>query len=137
GIVLMVSFIVPAAFAQRITGSISGTVVDPQGAVISGAKVTVTNEAMGVALSTASSTQGNFEVQNLKPGEYKVKVEAGGFAPYTAKVPVKVGVNTPVVAKVNVGTETSAVDVNAEAVTVDTTQATVQGVITADRIQQI
>src|SRR5262245_49350523 len=134
---LVALLVSPTAFAQRITGSISGNVTDAQGAVVSGAKVTVTNEATGLTVTTTSNAQGNFEVQNLQPGQYSVKVESGSFAPSVFKVPVKVGVNTPVAAKMKLGQEQVAVEVSAQAVQVDTVQNTVQGVITGDRIQDI
>lgn len=120
--------------AQRITGAISGQVIDAQGAAISNANVTVSNEATGYKLELKSNSEGRFEVPDLKPSTYKVTVEAAGFSKLSTSATVRVGVVTPVSARMEVGTTTTEVVVHGDAVTVDSTKATVQGVVTSDRI---
>jgi len=76
--------------AQRLDGTISGTVKDPSGAVIPGAAVTITNDQTGETRSIVTSDAGYYTVPNLLVGSYTVKVEALGFAPYSrAKVQVQ------------------------------------------------
>src|ERR1051326_3025242 len=58
------------------TAQISGTVVDPQGAVVPGAQVIATNVATGVPRSVNTTSTGNYVLPNLPPGTYDVKVEA-------------------------------------------------------------
>ena len=71
---------IPPAWAQTIsTGSIQGTVTDPNGAVIPNAAVTITNKATGQALKVNTSGSGTFTSGPLVPGNYEVKVEAQGF----------------------------------------------------------
>jgi hypothetical protein len=78
GTTLLVS---PTFQAQTYRGSISGTVTDPTGAVVSGAQVQVINENTNfVSPATANST-GLYTVPFLTPGTYNVKVNAKGFAP--------------------------------------------------------
>lgn len=125
------------AVAQRVTGGISGTVTDPQGAVVSGAKVTITNPETNYTTSLTTSAQGTFDAASLPPAQYKVTIEATGFSAYTTNTIVRVGVNAPVTAKLSVGAANTSVEVTAEAVTVDTTKATVQGVITAAQIENL
>ncbi len=125
------------ALAQRTTGSITVTATDPQGAVVSGAKVTVANEATGFSTSVVTASNGTVEIANLPPAVYKVTVEASGFSPSAATVPVRVGASTPVLAKLVVGGTATEVTVAATAATVEVSKATVQGVITADRIEDI
>lgn len=125
--------VLPAA-AQRITGAISGQVVDSQGAAISNALVDVTNDATGYKLGLKTSPEGRFEIPDLQPAAYKVTVEAPGFSKLTTVVTVRVGVVTPVSAKMSVGTTATEVVVHGDAVTVDSTKATVQGVVTSERI---
>src|SRR5215469_17472573 len=60
--------------------TITGQVVDPQGAVITSATVTATNVATGVAHSAKTTSSGNYTIPNLPPGTYDVKVEAAKFA---------------------------------------------------------
>src|SRR5215472_3878346 len=66
------------AMAQFGAG-IQGTVTDQTGAVVKGAKVTVTNEGTGVSSTTTTSDSGFYSVQLLPPGKYTVSVEAASF----------------------------------------------------------
>ncbi|HYM11306.1 MAG TPA: TonB-dependent receptor [Bryobacterales bacterium] len=68
-----------AATAQSTFGSIIGTVTDPSGGVIAGARITVTNQGENTSRTTATDEQGDYEVLNLKAGAYSVAAEAGGF----------------------------------------------------------
>jgi hypothetical protein len=67
--------------AQTITGSVNGTVTDPSGAVLPNAKVTATNVDTGVATPTTSNSDGIYAIRFLQIGNYKVTIEAPGFAP--------------------------------------------------------
>src|SRR5215831_18043019 len=72
---------VPAA-AQITTGTISGTVKDPQGAVIPGASVTLTSETRGTHLSDVfTNERGDFTFVNVPPDRYKLEVKMTGFKP--------------------------------------------------------
>jgi hypothetical protein len=68
-------------FAQIVGAILSGTVTDPSGAVIPGAKVTIRNISTGVVIQVASNQSGIYNATNLLPGEYQVNVVAAGFAP--------------------------------------------------------
>jgi outer membrane receptor protein involved in Fe transport len=84
-----------AAAQGIVTGSISGNVEDPQGAVVSGADVRVTQTETNRVFSTKSSNGGVVQLPSLPPGTYKVVVEAKGFANFTAdNVRVEVGKDT-------------------------------------------
>ena len=79
-----------SAFAQsQTTGRISGTVKDPNGAVIAGAEVTVTSLATAEGRRVTTDAEGNYAVPLLSPGAYRVRVAAGGFNP-TLFDPVRV-----------------------------------------------
>jgi hypothetical protein len=73
------------ATAQITTGSIAGSILDAQGAVIPGAKVTLTNTAQGAASAreVASSAEGTFLFTPVLPGVYTLTVELMGFKKYT------------------------------------------------------
>jgi hypothetical protein len=71
---------VVAAQAQLPTASLGGIVSDPNGAVIAGAKVTITNQDTGVAREQSSGPEGTYFFTNLAPGVYKVQFAASGFA---------------------------------------------------------
>ena len=76
--------IIVTAFGQTTTGSITGTVTDPSGAVVPGAQVTVTNERDGGSREIATNNAGIFSVPDLTSGPYTVRVNASGFAQYEA-----------------------------------------------------
>jgi len=78
-IAILVAF-VPKAFAQQsATASISGTVKDSVGALVTGAQITVTQKATGIKRETTSNGDGFFAITNLAAGIYEMKVRAKGF----------------------------------------------------------
>ncbi|HEY0048219.1 MAG TPA: carboxypeptidase regulatory-like domain-containing protein [Pyrinomonadaceae bacterium] len=68
-----------ATFAQGTTSRVTGTVTDSSGAAVSGATVTVTNEATGVALTTETSENGTYIFDLIQVGSYTLTVEKAGF----------------------------------------------------------
>src|SRR5262252_611518 len=68
-----------SAFARVQNGQIEGSVTDPTGAAISGAKITVTNPATSLSQTTATNASGNYTIRELPIGSYKVVTEASGF----------------------------------------------------------
>ncbi|HTK96106.1 MAG TPA: carboxypeptidase regulatory-like domain-containing protein, partial [Terriglobales bacterium] len=92
GILLaLVAMLCGLAFGQAETGQIVGTVTDPQGAVIPGAKVIVKNADTNALRETVTNSNGLFTVTNLQPGTYQVKVEAQNFTSSTKQLNVTVG----------------------------------------------
>ena len=69
----------PAATAQEVRASVTGTVSDPSGSPIAGAKVTATNTASNVSTTTETNTSGTFLTPFLPPGNYRLTVEGQGF----------------------------------------------------------
>ncbi len=65
--------------AQSVTGTLLGTVTDAGGAVISNAKITVTETSTGVIRETISNESGNYTLPNITPGTYNVTVVSPGF----------------------------------------------------------
>jgi hypothetical protein len=128
-----------AAFAQTTisTGSIQGTITDPSGAVVAGAKVIIRNKDTGQTIETTTSSSGVYASGALVPGPYVVRVEAPGFK--TIEIPLTVQVNTTSAgnAKLVLGHSAEVVEVQAAEVSVNTEQATVQGVITSQQIENL
>ncbi len=88
-VLVCVVWLVPAAALAQV-GSVSGRVVDPQGASVGGADV-VLAPAAGSTRSARSRPDGTFSFDNVAPGAYTVRVEAGGFAPFAQSVTVATG----------------------------------------------
>ena len=115
-ILLLICFSsLPSAIAQTDRGTITGTVNDPTGAVIVGAKVTATNTATRVVTETATTTSGNYTIPGLRSGTYDVSVEQTGFKrAVLTGILVQVGQTARVDAALQIGETSQAVEVTAE-----------------------
>src|SRR5438874_10235163 len=103
------------ATGQAVYGSIIGTVTDPQGNAVAGAKVTVTSVTKNTTDETTTNESGNYSVIHLIPDTYKVKIEAPGFkANDIASVLVQVDTTARVDAQLQVGAVTQTVEVTGE-----------------------
>src|SRR5579864_832414 len=113
------------------SAQISGTVVDPQGAVVPGAKVTATNQATGQGRAVTTTSTGNYVIPNLQPGTYNVAVEAKGFAPGTTKdVVLNLGDQRDLGFKLGLAGSTESVEVTTTAPLIETTKTDVSTSIT-------
>src|SRR3984893_12220598 len=68
------------AYAQVTGATLSGTVTDPSGAAIAGAKVSITNKATSVTREVTTDSTGFYSAPNLLPGDYEVTFGASGFS---------------------------------------------------------
>ena len=109
-------------FAQnQTTGAIGGKVVDPQGAVVPNAAVTITNLGTNKVTTVTASGDGEYRVTNLDPGTYSVQATAGSFAPAKAdRVIVEVGRETSLDLSMSVTGAVNQVEVTAEAPVINT-----------------
>jgi Carboxypeptidase regulatory-like domain len=119
------------------TGGIVGTVSDPSGAVISGAKVTITNLATGQLISFTTNSSGVFTSSALVPGDYKTAVSANGFSSAEAVVAVQVGNTVTVNVNLRIGNAKEVFEVQDAALQVNTVQPTVQGVLDERQIENL
>lgn len=126
-----------AALAQNATGSITGTVIDPNNDVVANATITVTNKATGAVRKVATRGGGTYSVENLFPGEYEVKVEAQGFVTQLQALPVVVGSTTTGNFSMTVGGTSQTIEVTAAAPIINTTDTTVGGVVNRDRVENL
>jgi hypothetical protein len=81
--VLMMTLLSVGAFAQNITGSIVGTVTDPTGAAVSGATVTITDDATSGVRTVQTMKTGDFRFLSVPTGRYTIKIENPGFKVYS------------------------------------------------------
>ena len=82
------------AAGQSFRGSIRGTVTDPSGSIIAGAKVTARNIGTGLSRAATTGEDGGYVLAELPAGEYTVTAEAAGLSPTAQNVLVNVGLDT-------------------------------------------
>lgn len=105
-LMMFVFLSVNQTFGQATTGTLSGTVNDPNGNVVAGATVTAKNEETGVSTKSATTTSdGLFVFSNLNPGKYSLTVSTpSGFKTKTVTgIDVRLGLDTPVTVALEVG----------------------------------
>ena len=126
------------SFGQAVYGSIIGTVTDPQGNAVSGAKVTVTSVTKNTSVETTTNESGNFSVIHLIPDTYKIKIEAAGFkASDIASVLVQVDTAAHVDAQLQVGAVTQTVEVTGEVPQLKTDRADVSLDFSSDYVEKL
>lgn len=127
------------AFGQAETGQVTGTVTDPSGAVVTNAKVTLTNNGTGQTRTAQTSSNGIYTFTNLEPGNYTVTAEGSGFAPFKRTVDVTVGGRHTIDAKLAVaGGATTTVEVVAQGgAQVNTTDQQLSQVVNQAQINQL
>jgi hypothetical protein len=131
--------LIPASnlLAQRLTGSAIVQVLDPSGAAVPDARATLTSKEKGTSIELKSGADGVVVVPDLAAGDYSVSVQHEGFKTSSTVVSIRVGVAASLVVRMELGAITTEVMVQAEAVTVDTSKSTVQGVVTANMIDNL
>ncbi|MGA2019727.1 MAG: carboxypeptidase regulatory-like domain-containing protein [Candidatus Sulfotelmatobacter sp.] len=131
-------FLSSVAFAQTTvsTGSIVGIVTDATGAVVPAAKVTIIGST-GQTIHAVTSGTGSYSSGALVPGAYKVRVEAKGFKTAQLSLDVQVDNTANGGVKLELGQESTVIDVQASEVTVNTEQAEVQGVLNSNQIENL
>jgi hypothetical protein len=136
---MLVSLVLPFASAQVSvsTGSVSGTVTDPQGAAVPNAKVTISNKDTGISQTLATSDSGTFTSGALAPATYVVRVEAKNFKTYQTTLAVQVGQIATANARLEIGDSSSVIEVTSSAIQVNSEQSAVQDVLTAADIDQL
>jgi photosystem II stability/assembly factor-like uncharacterized protein len=109
-------------------GSIAGLVTDPSGAVVPGAAVTLTNLSTAERRTQSAGSDGHFAFANVVPGQYRIDVEMAGFKTFTqSTLAVNAQQNERFDAKLQVGAESTTVEVAAEAPTAQTESSSVNG----------
>lgn len=113
-----------SAFAQMQNGQFSGTVLDPTGAAVAGARVTVINQGTGLTVTLTTNSNGNYTAKELPIGTYKLTAEAAGFKTFSDNnVVLNAGVIANVDFKLQIGKASEVVEVTGAAVAVQTDDA--------------
>jgi hypothetical protein len=120
------------AVAQDASGKITGTVHDPQGAVIPDAKIVVTNVGTGITNHTATDADGVYQVLHLPIGSYRVTAEQTGFQKVvTSPSQLQINATLKIDLTLPVGTANESVEVSGSAALVETQNATMGNSVTS------
>lgn len=138
GCAVALSVSLPAAMAQTVTGSITGEVTDPSGAVISKAHVTAENIDTGVKTEATTNDAGAYTIRFLPIGHYKVVVEAQGFTsesvpPFALEINQTVKLNE----KLAIGANTTVVVESGVAPILNTTDGTLGITVSTNEIASL
>ncbi|HYM77863.1 MAG TPA: carboxypeptidase-like regulatory domain-containing protein [Candidatus Dormibacteraeota bacterium] len=135
---LLPLFLTPALFASGPTGTVTGTVTDPSGAVVPKARITVVNEATNAVRDAETNGDGDFTVALLQPGRYRVTAEAAGFRKSVlSDVTVDVDQTMRVDFSLEVGAATEEVRVKDTPPAIQTDTSTLGQVVNNRLVQQL
>src|SRR5437764_1069851 len=134
---LLIMALAVAGMAQT-TASIKGTVTDPSGAAVAGAKVVVKNTAQGIERTTQTNSSGDYEVPALPPGHYTVEVQGQRFQhQQVTNLTLEVSRNSVQNFSLKVASATEVVTVEATAPIIETTTMSVGQTINERTVQEI
>jgi hypothetical protein len=136
---LLIASLSFSALAQTTVsqGSIQGTVTDQSNAVVPDASVTIASRTTGQTVTVKTSSAGAYNSGGLPVGDYQVRVRAKGFETTQIGITVQIGVTSSGNVKLEIGAETTTIDVQSSAIVVNTEQSTVQGVLSGEQIDNM
>lgn len=125
--------------AQELAATLTGTVTDPSGALVSGATIVVHSEDSGADVRTVTTTgAGSFNITNLSAGRYTVTVNNAGFQTFVAKgVILNVAEKHTLDVQMKAGQVSERVEVTAEDNPIQTTTAEESGTVTGDQVREL
>ena len=128
---------VSSAFAQSETGTITGNVTDPTGAVVPNAKITVKGTTTGSVRTITTNSSGSYTVTNLQPAEYTVTAEVSGFATLQQQVTVSVGSRVGLDLQLQVGATGTTIEVAESATVVNTATQTLSYTVDQTQLREL
>jgi hypothetical protein len=135
---LFTLLVVTGLFAQETTGGLQGTIKDPSGAIVQGAKVGITGPTLVGVKEAISDSNGYYRFANLPPATYTITVTAQGFTTLKREgVTIEVGHLPTLDLPMQVGTGSTVVEVTEEAPLIDVTTTRTMTNITQDVIQDV
>src|SRR5271169_5441919 len=135
---LLVLAILTLPLRAQVAAAISGTIEDPTGAGVGGAKVIVTDAETGASRTTTSDESGNFRVLSLAPGPYELRIEKTGFqAAVRTGINLKVAQQAAVNFKLAIGEIVQEVTVAEDVPVVNTTTSATSGIVGEREIKDL
>jgi len=135
---LALGILLPTAVWAQSVGEIVGSVSDPSGAVIPNAKVTAIQQGTALTRTAISGSSGTYTIPNLPVGSYDVKAEAGGFKQATTTgITLDVAQHREVNFTLALAGTTQSVEVNAAPPLLNTTSATIGGLVNSQQVSTL
>ena len=128
---------VGVAHAQAPTGTITGVVTDATGAVVAGARITITNRATGLSRTLTSSAEGDYSAVALPPGDYQVMAEATGFSLLERTATVETGATATLNLTLQVGEVRERLTMNTSNALIDYEHHQVGGLVSRQQIENL
>ena len=126
------------AIGQVLYGNLVGTVTDPQQAAVVNASVTINSKATGYTVTAKTDDRGAYELSNIPPGVYDIKITAQGFSVFEAKdITIAANNISRVDAPMKVGTLSETITVGAEVVALQTDKSDLHADISSRELTQI
>jgi hypothetical protein len=132
----ILSLVIPS-FGQTATTSLRGTIKDPSGALVPGAKITIVDNSSGNSLSRVADSSGSYSFAQLQPAKYTITVTATGFGDQTKTAELLVNQPATIDFALSVQSSTVTVDVSAEAQTLNTSDASLGNSADTAQIQAL
>ena len=126
------------ALGQILYGNLVGNVTDPQQAAVVGAAVSIKNNATGYSAAAVTDDRGAYEIRNIPPGVYEIKVTAPGFATFEAKeITLQANNIARVDAPLKVGNVSEVITVGAEVARLQTDKSDIHADISSKQLTQV
>src|SRR5215467_1251514 len=140
-LILLLVLVWPATALGQVdvsTATLKGTVLDPNGGVVAGATITVTNPEKGISKTAKSGSDGIYQIPLLPPGSYDLQVDATGFSREVVRdLQMTLGQTTVYDMNLRVGAVTSVVEVTAEAPLLQVEQTQQANTINQNQVENL
>src|SRR5271165_1250856 len=138
GLTLLVSALLVSPATAQATSQLNGNVTDPSGAIVAGAKITLTDPSTGLQRTATSNGTGLYQFIDVPPGNYRMEVAASGFALYVAsKVTLVVSTPSTINIRLQVAGATQTVNVEGQAPLINRTDASLGNTLEQDQIAEL
>ena len=130
-------FLASTFAAAQYSGNVQGFVLDPSGAAVANASVTLRNVDTGVENTAKSSSSGNYRFSSLPPGNYFVSAEAGGFKKTQVDFTLSTGQTQGIDVKLEVSSASTSLTVTTEAAALDVDENRIETTLSADTVRDL
>jgi hypothetical protein len=138
GVFTVLFFLIPTPLHAQVAGAtLSGTITDPQGAAVPGAKVSATNSGTGITTETETNPSGAYTLPNLNPGDYQIAAVASGFSRALTTLTLTVGQKQELNLPLALGQASTQVEITGAASQVELSNSTTSGNVNQETVREL